>query len=140
MQGERHEGTVPRTRALIVNDDHAVSLLLALVAEELGLDPLVAETGEEACRLLDGSPYGLIISDSLAGASAPWTWLDKLRAHQEALAARTAGAPAPVLLVSAHHPTVFAAYHEHGVAGVMEAPFDLDELAARVRGLLGTPS
>jgi len=137
MQRDLHHRTRRHARALVVNDDSAISLLLALVAEELELVPLVAHTHKEASRLLlEGPPFAVVITASLAHASTPWSWLDALQTRQETLATTRGIPPAPVMLVSAHNPTMFDGYEDHGVTDVIPAPFELGEFTTRLQRLL----
>jgi CheY-like chemotaxis protein len=121
---------------LVVNDDEEIGMLLALLCEELDLCSLVVGSAQAARDALDRYPWRLIITDSLASPGEPWVWVDELQARLAALRCTLSHAPAPVLLVSAHVPTVLERHHEHGVAAVLPAPFDMDDLTAVVATLL----
>lgn len=90
---------------------------------------MVAAAHADALVALAAFRFALVLADT-AGATAadPWSGLE---------AVRDAAGDTPVVVFSAHHPRVFADFHERGFAGLVAKPFDLDTLLATVRHLVG---
>jgi DNA-binding response OmpR family regulator len=53
---------------------------------------------------------------------------------------RAAAATIPVIIRTAHNPALFDGWGERGYADLIAKPFDLDDLAGRVRAHTGAPA
>ncbi len=119
MDGSAH-------RILIVEDDEVIAKLLAAVLGEAGYASHVAASPHEA-----QGTYDLIIADYLAPSFAPdepWPHLDTLR---------RLSAGAPIVGCTAHQDAAFGPPSALGVSEIVVKPFDLDQVLATVRRLLG---
>lgn len=115
-----------RPTLLLVEDDPAIAALLHDALTDEGYRVLVAASPVVGCTILAAFRVGLILTDGFRG-DHPWAPLAPLVAH--------AGST-PVILCSAHPPRLYADHADHGFAGLLPKPFDLDDLVALVAALL----
>jgi two-component system capsular synthesis sensor histidine kinase RcsC len=121
---------------LIVDDDPPI---LDLLSEALGEEGFLVSTAGDlptALAALDAQPFDLVLADSLASFDEKivldcWTALDMMLGR-----AGRAG----VVIFSAHPARYFAGLRERGFVGFVAKPFDLDQLAAVLRGHLSSAS
>ena len=113
---------------LIVEDDEATRTLLCLALEDEGFATLAAGTGAAAFRLMGERRPQLILLDLRMPTMDGSTFLEELQRHDE-------WRGIPVLVVSAA-PRLEASLPRQWVQGVLNKPFDLDDLLDRVRELL----
>lgn len=127
------------TRALVVDDNAPVRLLVARVLEEMGWSVAQAGGGTDGLFLAQRGPIGLLVTDvSLGGASGLWLAGQVRRLHPDAR----------VLLMSGHEREQVARMAlGEGLAcsgGPIEAflrkPFGVSELRDTVMALLCSPS
>lgn len=118
--------SVPAT-VLVVDDDATIRRVLQLTLERAGLRVLVAEHGTQALAILDAAPgdVDLILTDVVMPEMDGVT-----------LAGRVLARPDPPLLVFmsgyVHDPATLD--HVLGrPAPFVQKPFDVDELAVRIR-------
>jgi CheY-like chemotaxis protein len=117
------------TKVLVVDDDQDTLILLKLVLENAGYQALLAETGEEALRILAEGP-ALVLCDILMPAFDGYEILAAIRSDPKT-------ADLPVLMLSAlgQEGDVQRA-RERGADGYIVKPFTLRGLLTEVRSHL----
>jgi DNA-binding response OmpR family regulator len=131
-RGQRARGAEPMgaaTPIVIVDDDAAIAEVIRETCEELpGCVAVTVADGVRALSVIEAVEPALVILDvDLPG-------LDGFAVYDR-LSRRPATAGLPVLFTSANdHPAEFA---RRGVRAYLPKPFDLDDLLAHVRSLLG---
>lgn len=119
---------------LILDDDPDVRRAVRLSIEDLGWTALEAENGEEGMALLRDHPVDLVVTD---------VWMPKvdgisfIKSAVEArpglkVLAMSGGGSAPAALS-------LKMTEMYGASAILYKPFTLDELASRLRSLLGDP-
>jgi DNA-binding response OmpR family regulator len=116
--------TAAPARVLVVEDDANVRQLCATVLREAGYRVETAVDGRDALDQLDPEPDLILLDLAMPFMDGP-EFLSRFRAS-------VAHRRTPVLIVSATDLGAVLA----GAQGVLEKPFAIDALAARVRGLL----
>lgn len=117
---------------LIVDDDRPIADFVAAVVAEAGYTPLVATRGAQALELAQERWPALLITDLMLPFMSGGALIAALRA-----AAETAGRAAPTMvLMTAASPRLALAA---GAEAVLRKPFDLADLEAVLRHVLGTP-
>ena len=111
---------------LVVDDDPAIRRLVVEVLKEEGFAPVEAQDGAEALELLANgiSPAAIVLDLSMPNMDGR-TFLRQ---------ARSRGLPTPVLIMSAYGAQ--RAMAELEADDALQKPFDIDELARRVRTLV----
>jgi DNA-binding response OmpR family regulator len=122
--------TGSRKRVLVVDDDQTILATVqdALVPE--GYDVDTAASGEEALRLVRGTPPDLIMLDANMPGVDGWEVLSRLRA--------AAGRQTPVVVMTAGFNAQDQALAS-GAQGYLGKPFDVDDLLAAVGAHAGLP-
>jgi DNA-binding NtrC family response regulator len=116
-------------RVLVVEDEKAIQLALRGLLRRDGYDVDLADTGEDAKRLLGEKPYDLVITDLALGRGM--SGMDVLRASKEARA-ETA-----VVMITAHgSEKVAVEAMKQGAEDYVPKPFDNEELRVVVRRAL----
>ncbi len=116
-----------RPTILLVEDDPSITALIGDVLTDEGYRVLLAASPTVGCTILAAFRVGLILTDGFRCGNDPWAPLAPL-------VARAGGSP--VILCSAHSPTVYADHAAHGFAALLPKPFDLDGLVALVVSVL----
>jgi DNA-binding NtrC family response regulator len=116
-------------RVLIVEDEKAIQLALRGLLRRDGYDVDLADSGEDALRMLGEKPYDLVITDLALGRGI--SGMDVLRASKEARA-ETA-----VVMITAHgSEKVAVEAMKQGAEDYVPKPFDNEELRVVVRRAL----
>jgi len=116
-------------RVLVVEDEKAIQLALRGLLRRDGYDVDLADTGEDAKRMLAERPYDLVITDLALGRGM--SGMDVLRASKEARA-ETA-----VVMITAHgSEKVAVEAMKQGAEDYVPKPFDNEELRVVVRRAL----
>lgn len=117
-----------KARALVVEDDEAVSKLNRYLLELEGFQVDVAATAGDAGRFVGDNDYALIILDMMLPDSHGMTVLEKIRERSMTT---------PVLIVSGMDDigTTVGAL-DAGADDYLHKPYEVDELRARVRALM----
>lgn len=114
-------------RVLLVEDDHQLSTMLAEVLSDEGYQVEVAPDGQRGLHLGLTREYDVLILDRGLPAIEGLDLLGRLRGR---------GVRTPALVLSAlGNPADRVAGLDAGAEDYMSKPFDLDELAARLRAL-----
>ncbi len=119
----------PRPTILVVEDDPLIRDLTLDILTDAGYATNVVYHHSAVRRALAETPADLVLSDS--GGVWPgdvWAALDDVRA---------AAGSTPVVICSGHPPARFAGYAARGFAGVVTKPFDVEQLLAALRAVLG---
>ena len=120
------EGSAPRRRVVIVEDDADIAVLLSDILDAEGYAPRAVSDVAGFAADLDPRPH-LIVLDLRLGRGSAAEILSTLRARGMA--------DVPVLLLSAASDLPERA-RELGVATYLAKPFELDEFIVIVRGLV----
>lgn len=124
--------TMADPRILVVDDDEAVAQLLAAVLRREGWEAQVCTDGAQALSVLQSSAFDLVVTDvTMPGMSGPQL--------VEAAAAR--GLHPPFIVMSAYVDPAREALLRGapGVRSLIRKPFEIAQVAARVREALGVP-
>jgi DNA-binding response OmpR family regulator len=126
----REEPDETRIVVLVVEDERAISSVVAEVVHDAGYLPVVARNGHEALERARRQWPGLVLTDlmmpHLDGAGM-------IRALRQEAATRGAAMP-PVILMTAASPIHARAA---GADALLRKPFDLNELDALLERFLG---
>ena len=117
---------------LIAEDEEPIAEAIAMLVEDCGYTPLIANNGRQALELARRHQPALIITDLMM----PYLDGDELIATLKSDAARDAHTTPPIILLSA------AGLRRMKIAGadvLLPKPFELDELETLLRRFLGTP-
>jgi CheY-like chemotaxis protein len=117
---------------LIAEDEEPIAEAIAMLVEDCGYTPLIANNGRQALELARRRRPALIITDLMM----PYLNGDELIATLKSDAARDAHATPPIILLSA------AGLRRMKVAGadvLLPKPFELNELETLLHRFLGTP-
>jgi len=119
---------VNRQRVLVVEDDASVRGLVQVILEDEGLEVFTAADGSEGLRLArELAPAAVVLDVMMPGLGGPEV-IRRLRRDDGSL-------PFGVLVLTGAPETVESLRDELGTDAVMEKPFDIGALAARVRVL-----
>ena len=117
-----------RASILVIDGDLSIRDMAGEAMRDEGYRAVTLATHTDAVRHLVAFRFDLILADSAgAGVADPWAGLEEVK---------DAAGDTPVVIFSAHDPQVFAGYAEHGFAGLVAKPFDLDELLGTVKVVL----
>jgi DNA-binding response OmpR family regulator len=120
-------GTVRPPRLLVLDDDDGIRTTVALAMEDEGYSVLAAASAEEALQAVAaGEQPDVMVVDLMLGGIDGYSFIRRVRPLSGA----------PVIVVSARHDTgdIIAAL-EAGADDYVRKPFDVDELAARLKAL-----
>ncbi len=118
---------------LLVEDDHAIRLLITTVLKKAGYDVTQANDGREALARIAEAPPDLIISDVMMPHLDGFGLLTQLRADPST---RTI----PLILLTARRTKDdIVSGLDLGADDYLVKPFDKDELLARVRAKIARP-
>jgi DNA-binding response OmpR family regulator len=116
-----------RSHVLAIEDDRRILESLSLALDEEGYDVVGAETGEEALRRFATTPFELVLLDLMLPGMSGFDVCRELR--------RTSDVPIVMLTARADTHDVVAGL-ECGADDYVTKPFEVKELAARMRALL----
>ncbi|HYT24897.1 MAG TPA: response regulator transcription factor [Actinomycetota bacterium] len=115
-------------RVLVVEDDPSVRGLIQTILEDEALDVVLASDGEEGLRLARSiHPRVVLLDVMMPGLGGPEV-IRRLRDDDGSL-------PFAVLVVTGAAEAIASLRGELGPDAVLEKPFDIMTLAARVRSL-----
>jgi len=120
-------GPVRPPRLLVLDDDDGIRTTVALAMEDEGYSVLAAASAEEALQAVGaGDQPDVMVVDLMLGGIDGYSFIRRVRPMSGA----------PVIVVSALHDTgdIVAAL-EAGADDYVRKPFDVDELAARLKAL-----
>ena len=127
-QAYGREARAQRRCLLVVEDDPAIADLLKAIVEDAGCEAIWAADGSSALRLAHELQPRLITLDlGLPGLDG--------RAVLRALSADPATAHIAVVVISAYVHTL-PADERRAAAGVIQKPFDVDEVIRAIDGIL----
>ena len=112
-----------RPRILIADDEQHIVTLLSMTLRKRGYEVLTADNGTRALELACAFPVDLVIADQTMPGLSGIELAEKLTGT------------APVLIVTAR-PEI-RGEDQPNIAGVIHKPFSPNEIATRVRGLVG---
>lgn len=117
------------TKVLIVDDEPDLLLMLRVSLEAVGFQTGLAADGDEALRRMRGEHFDAVLLDVMMPVLDGWSVLDALKDDSSA---------PPVLVVTAKNThadreKAFAL----GAADYVVKPFDLEDLVARLRQVVG---
>lgn len=118
-----------RGTILVVDDDPDIAEVLREVLASDGYRVLVASFVTSACDILAALRVGLVVTDAFPPDSSGDRWAP-LRPLIDA------AHEVPLILCSAHTPTLYADFATNGFAAYLPKPFHLDGLLALVASLL----
>jgi DNA-binding response OmpR family regulator len=122
------QGLVARQRVLVVEDDASVRGLVQVVLEDEGFEVHEAADGETGlAKALELDPAVVVLDVMMPGLGGPEV-IARLRRGDGSL-------PFAVLVLTGAPELVQSLRDEFGRDAVMEKPFDITELANRVRSL-----
>lgn len=128
------DGAADRARVLIVDDEAGIRLLVADALAEEGFVTSIAESGDHALRLLATGDFDLVLLDRHMPGLDGLEVLHWIRQSPDI-------ATLPVIMLTADDdPGASATGLDHGADDYVVKPFELDDLAARVRRRLRTVS
>ncbi len=122
-------------RVLIIDDDEQIRVLLQQMMEWAGFDVLVAENGKVAMQMQSKQPVDLVITDLIMPEQEGLetiSCLKKEHANIKIIAISGGGRIGP----EAYLPAAL----ELGADRVFSKPFDVQEIVASVKELLGSSS
>jgi DNA-binding response OmpR family regulator len=123
--GTTVEGAV---RILLIDDEPAVTRMVARGLTLSGFEVLVAETGEEGLLVLGSEPVDLVLLDIMLPGKDGLEVLDEIRLRQSDL---------PVIMLTARgDPSTRTAAFAAGADDYITKPFTFRELQSRVRALI----
>ena len=123
--GATVEGAV---RILLIDDEPAVTRMVARGLTLSGFAVLVAETGEDGLALLGSEPVDLVLLDIMLPGKDGLEVLAEIRMQQREL---------PVIMLTARgDPSTRAAALAAGANDYITKPFTFRELQSRVRALI----
>jgi two-component system, OmpR family, response regulator MprA len=115
-------------RVLVVEDDPSVRALIRTILEDEALEVVLAGDGDEGLRLAQTvDPQVVLLDVMMPGLGGPEV-IERLRGQDGSL-------PFAVLVVTGAAEVVASLRAELGPDAVLEKPFDITTLAARVRSL-----
>ena len=115
-------------RVLVVDDERKMRRLLQMMLEQMGVDSLPAESGEEALAIFQAEQVDAVITDLRMPGMGGMAWFKRLRALD---------ADVPVIIMTAYG-TVETAVEamKHGAFDFVLKPFDVAALEVVVRHAL----
>jgi len=117
------QGKPKLKRVLVVDDDKGVRDVMAGLLGELGYDVAVAADGEEGLVLLQGSTFGLVLTDLNMPGMDGLSLAKRIKKDSST----------PVVLITAsHRRSVEARLKDSAVDSVLYKPFSVEELMAVV--------
>jgi CheY-like chemotaxis protein/two-component sensor histidine kinase len=127
-----------RGRVLFMDDEEAIRLMASVLLTRLGLDPELAEDGQEAVERFEaaraaGRPFDLVVMDlTVPGGVGGLQALQKIRAIDPGIRA----------IVSSGYSSdpVMADYRAHGFNGMVAKPYRISDLAKTLREVLAEPA
>ncbi len=117
---------------LIAEDEEPIAEAIALLVEDCGYTPLIANNGRQALELARTRRPALVITDLMM----PYLNGDELIAALRSDASKDGHQSAPTILLSAAGLRRMQSAHADVL---LPKPFDLDELEALLRRFLGSP-
>jgi two-component system response regulator VicR len=117
---------------LIAEDEEPIAEAIAMLVEDCGYTPLIANNGRQALELARARRPALIITDLMM----PYLDGDELITALRSDAARDAHQPAPTILLSAAGLRRMQVAHADVL---LPKPFDLDDLERLLLRFLGPP-
>lgn len=121
----------PRKRALVVDDDDPIRVMLAKVVARQNLDVDTARDGVEAIERIDEDGYSVILLDMMMPRVDGFGVLQHLQAHHPDKLARTiiaSAVPESEIMKSIAMP----------VYGIHAKPFDMARLIADIHACVGS--
>ena len=116
-------------RVLVVEDDQMLREVLAICLQVDDFEVCTASDLVHGVELLQREPVDLVLTDLFTPAFSPAALIE--------LDAFTQVAPAtPVVVATAHAQAAACDPSEYGLAAIILKPFALDDLLARLRGVL----
>jgi CheY-like chemotaxis protein len=117
---------------LVVEDERPIADVLAGLLADLGYTPMVANHGRHALELARERPPSLVLTDLMM----PYLGGAGLAAELRADAAANGRQAPPIILITAAGAAAAATV---GADAVLRKPFELDDVEAWVKRLLGPP-
>jgi DNA-binding response OmpR family regulator len=115
-------------RVLLVEDDPLIGRSLMRAFEGTGIAIDWTRTGDDALVALDATPYAIVLLDLGLPGKAGLDVLKEMRRSKDAT---------PVLIITAHDDIeTRVAGLDSGADDFVAKPFDVDELAARIRAVI----
>jgi len=120
--------SIPRARVLVVDDDEGMRFAFAELVREIGFEPLLAASGEQALGLFDRADVAII--DYAMPEMNGLELLDRMR---------MASARTPIVMVTAHGSERLAVHAvQKGAYDYLRKPFEPEELVTVVRRAVET--
>jgi DNA-binding response OmpR family regulator len=121
-------------RILVVEDDLDIGSMIKIMLEYHGYSVVVTHRADKVAAQITAEPFDLIIMDMLLSGINGVDVCASLK-QDKALA------HIPVIMISAH-PNAREISQKAGAEGFLPKPFDMQEMLAKVNGLVGqkTPS
>lgn len=115
---------------LVVEDQYDIASLAALILQGEGYDVLTAATGEDGLRLMMERPVDLVLLDLMLPGIDGWEVCRCMRAEPST-------ADIPILLLTVRRVQMDGDWPERVlINGVINKPFERNDLVAMVRGAL----
>ncbi len=127
-----------RGRVLFMDDEEAIRLMASVLLTRLGMDPEMAEDGQQAVERFEaaraaGRPFDLLVMDlTVPGGMGGLEALQKIRAIDPGIRA----------IVSSGYSSdpVMADHRAHGFNGMVAKPYRISDLAKTLREVLAEPA
>lgn len=116
---------MPGGRALVVDDDAAIRIMLSAVVEHQGYSVTSAKDGEDAIRHIDADHFELILLDLMMPRVDGYAVLEHLRAARPALLRCT--------IIASAIPEIEIRKRVTGPVKIHAKPFDMRTLIADIR-------
>ncbi len=130
MQFHRRQMT---PRALVIEDDHAIRLLLEAVLAHESIECDQASDGEVALRKIARCEYDAILLDLLLPETDGFAIVGHLKRNHPHLLPR-------VIVITAAADTEWRAWPDRGLVHcILRKPLDIHELMGHVRSCMGCP-
>ncbi|HEX9702063.1 MAG TPA: response regulator [Rhodospirillales bacterium] len=124
-----------RRRILVIDDDEGVRATLAIFFEDIGVDAVLAQDGNQGLSLFDAGSVDLVMTDICMPGKNGGEIVAEIRRRNRTI---------PIIVMSgssrASGGELLRAAMEKGANCVIDKPFDFDSLGVALEAFLETPS